>query len=98
MTTCPSVVVYGEGDCARTAEACRTHQQIRYAAAHLYWGGVQKYDGSGLTNLKYTEKDMTGLKAALEPLGYQFTPIMNYEGRIPPNRGGGYLNTGGCRK
>jgi len=43
--------------------------------------GVAKYDGTGLTNLKYAEKDATDLKAALEALGYRVTLVTKAEYR-----------------
>lgn len=41
--------------------------------------GVQKYDGTGLNNLKFAEKDMTDLGASLTKLGYQITLVTKSE-------------------
>ena len=41
--------------------------------------GVQTYDGTGLTNLKFAEKDMTDLGATLRGIGYQVSLCMKTE-------------------
>jgi hypothetical protein len=41
--------------------------------------GVSRHDGSGLSNLKYAEKDAADLKAALEALEYKVTLVTRSE-------------------